>query len=117
MRTTVSKNESDSDSDNEADDDTEDYIDTTSSDEEIQDLEDTSSDEEGVANDRAQRPRTTLGERLCQMYLPSAQLRYYIRSHRRALGILLVAPHTQDRRQRYLRPKLLKRAHHLLKSK
>ena len=63
------------------------------------------------------RRRITLGERWCQEYIPTTQMRQYINSHRRALGVLLVVKNDADRRLRQLRGKHLKKANYLLKSK
>jgi hypothetical protein len=68
-------------------------------------------------NLRARQRRITLGQRWCQTYLPEDQFKWYIISHRRALGVLLTASSDQDRRQRRLKPKLIKKANYLLKSK
>jgi hypothetical protein len=68
-------------------------------------------------NPQARQRRITLGQRWCQTYIPEDQLKWYIISHRRALGVLLTASSNQDRRQRHLKPKLLKKANYLLKSK
>jgi len=66
---------------------------------------------------RPKRKRITLGQRWCQQNIPTAQMRQYIKSHRRALGVLLVVRGDADRRSRQLRPKHLKKANYLLKSK
>src|ERR1700710_562028 len=63
------------------------------------------------------RRRITLGERWCQEYIPTTQMRQYINSHRRALGVLLLVKNDADRRLRQLRGKHLKKANYLLKSK
>ncbi|CAO3674293.1 unnamed protein product [Umbelopsis vinacea] len=68
-------------------------------------------------NPQARQRRIKLGQRWCQAYIPEDQLKWYIISHRRALGVLLTASSNQDRRQRHLKPKLLKKANYLLKSK
>jgi hypothetical protein len=65
---------------------------------------------------RPGRPRTTLGQRWCQQYIPVLQLNAYILAHSCVLVLLLTLSLSHDRRTKLLRPKPLKKANYLLKS-